>query len=236
MAEHPRFAAAWTQKLCQFANASACHEDDPELQRVAGAFRDSNHDFKTLVRELFSSPLVTYAEPTKTAETNGVVISIARRETLCARLGNRLGIARRLQPAGRAARCARAAAARPATCRWASPASAYARADEKPVMPARPEPVLLLGHREAVHAAGRPAGRARTTGRWKVAGPRRRPRRLRPRGDGRAAQRRRASPALRAILDRTTTRAVAAKETPAEALRSTFMLACSSPLAVSSGL
>ena len=73
MAEHPRFAAAWTQKLCQFANAAPCLEDDPEFQRVAGVFAASGHDFKTLVRELFSSPLVTFAETTRTAESQGGV-------------------------------------------------------------------------------------------------------------------------------------------------------------------
>src|SRR5688572_20409038 len=44
-ASHPRFAVAWAQKLCQFANASPCADDDPELTRVADTFRASNHDF-----------------------------------------------------------------------------------------------------------------------------------------------------------------------------------------------
>src|SRR5207253_10846056 len=90
MAKHPRFAVAWAQKLCQFANASACLDDDPELVRVADAFRASNHDFQVLVREMFSSPLVTFAKTTKTATDDGVAIGIARRETLCAALDNRL--------------------------------------------------------------------------------------------------------------------------------------------------
>ena len=98
MAEHPLFPMAWARKLCQYANSSECPEADPELQRVAGKFRESNFDFYTLVREMFSSPLVTYTESTKTAQDVGVTIGIARREALCARLSTRLEHRRRLQP------------------------------------------------------------------------------------------------------------------------------------------
>jgi hypothetical protein len=41
---------------------------------------------------------------------------------------------------------------------------------------------------------------------------------------------------FRDVLDRHYTAAVAAREKPADALRSTFVLACSSPSAVSAGL
>jgi hypothetical protein len=92
MAAEPRFATAWAQKLCQYANSSSCLEDDPELIRVADAFRDSHHDFKTLVRELFSSPLVTHATPTKTFQEVGGAVTIARRDHFCAALQNRLGL------------------------------------------------------------------------------------------------------------------------------------------------
>src|SRR5205085_7128211 len=51
-----RFALATTQHLCFFANSAACEESDPEMRRVALAFQNSAFDFKTLVRELFSSP------------------------------------------------------------------------------------------------------------------------------------------------------------------------------------
>jgi hypothetical protein len=93
MADHPLFATAWTQKLCQFANSASCSEDDPEFERVAKAFSASKFNFKLLTRELFSSPLVTFARATKTAEDHGVVIGISRRNTLCAALASRLGIA-----------------------------------------------------------------------------------------------------------------------------------------------
>lgn len=81
IAQHSRFAPAWTQKLCEFANSSPCPVDDPEFQRVSQAFRDSDYDFKRLIRELFSSTLVTGADD----------MTIARRDHLCAALQNRLG-------------------------------------------------------------------------------------------------------------------------------------------------
>ncbi len=61
------------------------------MRRVAIAFEKSNYDFKTLIRELFTSPLVTYAASTETTTKYGGTISIARRDQLCAALSNRLG-------------------------------------------------------------------------------------------------------------------------------------------------
>jgi hypothetical protein len=46
-----------------------------------------------LVREVFSSPLVTLARGTATWRAQEVIFPIARRDQLCARLGNRLGVA-----------------------------------------------------------------------------------------------------------------------------------------------
>jgi hypothetical protein len=92
LATHPRFATAWTQKLCFFADSAACTESDPEFLRVADVFRTSNYNWKTLVRELFSSPLVTGAARTKTADDRGIVVSVARRDHLCMTLEQRLGV------------------------------------------------------------------------------------------------------------------------------------------------
>jgi len=88
-----RFAIAMTQQLCYFANSAGCLESDPEFRRVALAFQNSSYDFPTLVLQLFSSPLVTNASDTATADEDGVSISIARRDQICAALSNRLGIA-----------------------------------------------------------------------------------------------------------------------------------------------
>jgi hypothetical protein len=92
LATHPRFAIAWTQKLCHWANSVPCMETDPEFDRIATAFRRSGYQWKTLVRELFSSPLITMAKNTKTKETIGVALSVARRDHFCVALSNRLGI------------------------------------------------------------------------------------------------------------------------------------------------
>jgi hypothetical protein len=88
-----RFAMAMTQQLCYYANSSPCLESDPEMRRVATAFQSDNYNFITLITELFSSPLVTEQADTPTADSVGVVISILRRDHLCASLSNRLGIA-----------------------------------------------------------------------------------------------------------------------------------------------
>jgi hypothetical protein len=87
-----RFALALTQKLCFLANSARCEETDPEMRRVALAFQNANYDFPTLMREVMSSPLVTDAASTATFVADGVTISIARQDELCAALSNRLGI------------------------------------------------------------------------------------------------------------------------------------------------
>lgn len=92
LASHPLFAEAWVQKLCSYANSAACVSADPELERVVAAFRASNHSWNVLVSELFSSPLLTNAAPTLTAQTNGEVIAVSRRDHLCAALSDRLGL------------------------------------------------------------------------------------------------------------------------------------------------
>ncbi len=92
IAAHPNFKTAWTRKLCGWANSGSCLASDPEVQRVAQVFASSNYNWNTLVHELFTSPLVTYASSTLTTQTNGVVVPIVRRAQLCATLGNRLGI------------------------------------------------------------------------------------------------------------------------------------------------
>ncbi|MDB4983316.1 MAG: hypothetical protein JWM82_4068 [Myxococcales bacterium] len=92
IAEHPMFAAAWAQKLCFYADSAPCSEDDAEFTRVVGVFAASHLNWKTLVRELFSSPLVTGAAHTKTFDDRGVPVSVARRDHWCGLLGRRLGI------------------------------------------------------------------------------------------------------------------------------------------------
>jgi hypothetical protein len=92
LASHPRFGVAWVQKLQFWATSTPAAEDDPEVQRIAQAFHDASWDFKTLVRETFASPLVTLAARTQTTSTNGVKLSIVRRDQFCATLSARLGL------------------------------------------------------------------------------------------------------------------------------------------------
>jgi hypothetical protein len=92
LAAHPRFASAWVRKLCAYANAQPCAPDDPEVARVAQVFADARYDFKTLVRTLFSSPLVTGAAATESAERLGFAPSILRKNHLCDALSTRLGL------------------------------------------------------------------------------------------------------------------------------------------------
>jgi hypothetical protein len=92
MAEHPRFAMAWTKKLCAYATSAECAEADPELQRIAQVFAASGFAWPALVRELFASPIVTYATETATVLAVGETFPVARREHLCAALAERLGI------------------------------------------------------------------------------------------------------------------------------------------------
>ena len=92
IAASPAFAAAWTQKLCTYANSAPCATTDPEFQRISQAFASSSFNWNNLVTTLFSSPIVTNATVTPTQTASGGVVSLARRDHLCALLSNRLGI------------------------------------------------------------------------------------------------------------------------------------------------
>jgi hypothetical protein len=91
LATHPLVAEAWAQKLCYYANSAPCDPADPELQRVVGLFKSSSFSWNTLIRELMSSPIITNRILTTTATTNGQIVSVSRRDHLCAALDNRLG-------------------------------------------------------------------------------------------------------------------------------------------------
>lgn len=92
MQQHPAYPSSWAQKLCYYADSANCSLDDPEFLRVVAAFKDSNYDFRVLVRKMFSSPLVTGLAHTKTFDDREIVVSIARYDHFCRALGNRLGV------------------------------------------------------------------------------------------------------------------------------------------------
>ncbi|MEM9488087.1 MAG: hypothetical protein AAGC55_03025, partial [Myxococcota bacterium] len=94
---HPRFAAAWTQKLCMWANSQRCDEADPEFIRVANLFADgyesgSSDDYRLdiLIRELFSSTLVTGATDAQSHERVEFMVSSTRYQHFCEATNARL--------------------------------------------------------------------------------------------------------------------------------------------------
>jgi hypothetical protein len=128
------FAEAMTQKLCFYANSAACDRADPEFRRVAQSFQAANYDFRVLIEQLFSSPLVTnITQPP----------SIARRDHFCAALSQRLG-----RPDLCALEVPLPTSAQAATARLAGsvPADAFSRGSESPITPSDP----TLFHRAAV--------------------------------------------------------------------------------------
>jgi hypothetical protein len=93
LAGHPLFKTAWPQKLCFWVNSQACDENDPEFIRIAELFRTSNWSWKTLVKEIVTSPLTTHTQNTLTNQTQGSAMAVARRDHLCAAWNARLGFA-----------------------------------------------------------------------------------------------------------------------------------------------
>ncbi|MEM7676133.1 MAG: calcium-binding EGF-like domain-containing protein [Myxococcota bacterium] len=90
---HPRFAAAWVQKLCMWANSQRCLESDPEFQRLVTRF-ERNFDLLGLIIDFFISPLSTGFEATATHESTDFMISIARSNHMCHALQLRIESAR----------------------------------------------------------------------------------------------------------------------------------------------
>jgi hypothetical protein len=235
LAGHPRCAKAWAQKLCQFANSSACADDDPALARVTEAFRASNHDFRVLVRELFSSPLVTFATETRTADVSGAGVGITRREALCTALGNRLQLPDvcALNQATAGVRNVMINTAR--NLALSIPGAGYARGDENPLLPHDPSMFFSSATENLCALLAVQLVDARVASRYTSA---RKDDAIRdlvatviglPAGDPRA-------PVMTGILNDHHAAALATGVSATEALRSTFTLACESPLAVSLGL
>ena len=92
LASHPRFAPGWVQKVCTWANSTACDENDPEFVRLVAAFEASGLDFRAMVIDLFTSPLVTQAACAEDYDRLFPDGSIARRDHLCATVAERLGM------------------------------------------------------------------------------------------------------------------------------------------------
>ena len=240
MAGHPRFGPAWTQKLCAFANAAPCSESDPEFLRVVAAFVASNFDWNALVRELFSSPLVTFARAPAEDATASDPATIARREAFCTALENRLGLADVCGLRGMGSpddpRAVLQLRRRALNLAMSIPGAGYARGDVNPLLPRDPN-LFFQGATEnlclslATALVDTPSGQNRFTSTDPapsvanlvalLAGL--------PPGDPRAAE-------MTAILNEHFTEARATGVTAREAMQSTFLLACESPFVTSMGL
>ncbi len=91
LAQHTLYPAAWAQKLCFYANSQACDPNDLEFQRIVSDFKSSGQ-WKTLIEDIFSSPITTNAVATTTTTTEGELVSVARLDHLCTLLSSRLGL------------------------------------------------------------------------------------------------------------------------------------------------
>lgn len=235
LAAHPRLPNAWTQKLCYYANSTPCLEDDPEFLRVADVFKNSNFNFRTLMRELFSSPLVTLASSTKTFTDTEAPVTIQRQEHFCSAVSSRLAI-------NDACAMNTIAGLTPLQTTLASlslsiPAASYSRGAESPVVSRDPNlffraSVENICRRLADEVVDKTPGPSRYSSTMPqpaiedmlntVMGL--------PLADARYS-------AARSILvEHYDAAQKTASITARDALKSTFVLACSSPTSVSSGL
>ncbi len=227
LAEHPAFPTAWAQKLCVWADSATCSGDDPELQRVVDAFVASKLDFRTLVRTLLSSPLVTAAAGTKTFLDRDPIVSISRYHHFCTALSVRLGVDACGLPTTKVAKQAQLLSGN-------LPADSYSRGARVPSLVAAPG----LFHRSTVEnlctdiataiidvqnakyqSAQKDAAIADFVANLM----------------GLVKSDERAAP-VAAVLQGHHAAAIAAGAKPAEALASTFVLACTSPLVTGIGL
>ena len=137
----PLFALSVAQQLCFWANSSACSPSDPVFRGIVSDFVTSNYNFTALVKELFSSTLLTGAAATATypADSNGsetVPISIARQAHLCAALSNRMGIS---DVCALQAAVPTSAQNTTLTIAGSVAADAFSRGSQTPVTPAYPD-------------------------------------------------------------------------------------------------
>ena len=127
IAEHPKFASAWVQKVCLFANSERCDANDPTFRAISNRFRDNGFNFKSMLVELLASPLVTG----RNSNASPPNISITRRDHLCAALAERTGNQNICNNR------------RVAQIIGLIPKDSVARGAADPSMPVRPNPVYL---------------------------------------------------------------------------------------------
>jgi len=240
LARHPLVAPGWVQKLCYHFNSAGCDEDDPEFQRLVKLFRDSGHAWNPLVKALATSPLVTHAAETRTARTAGEVVSVARRDQFCTALAARLELGDPCGLTGAANLFAPEAPTAIPRIAMGLPSDGYGRGEVTPILPNDPTLFFVAGLenicKEVAEVVVDPKPGERPARRWSsdqpdaaidsfvvtVMGL--------ARPDARAEQ-------ARLVLQE---HFIAAKQQPGitatQALRSTFVVACLAPSAISVGL
>lgn len=97
LVNHPRFADAWVQKLCMWANSARCDPTDDEFVRISAVFasgyddsEDDDFRLHILIREFFSSPLFTGTRLSQTHKSNVFTVSTTRFVHLCHSLDERI--------------------------------------------------------------------------------------------------------------------------------------------------
>lgn len=96
LSSHPNFAGAWAEKFCLWANSAGpnnalpCNPQDKTFGDVVAQFA-SDGDFNAMVVNLMSSPIITNASQTSSEQSVGEIVTVARRDHLCASLNQRLG-------------------------------------------------------------------------------------------------------------------------------------------------
>jgi len=135
LATHPLVASGWAQRLCYYANSSPCDATDPAFVKIVSDFQSSGFAWNALVKELLSSPIVTNASETQTAQANGEVVAVSRRDHLCAAFDARFGFA---DVCALQATTAKALDATIPQIVSGLPSDAYGRGSVVPVLPNQP--------------------------------------------------------------------------------------------------
>jgi len=230
LANHPRFALAWALKLCHLANSGFCLADDPELERIAKVFQTSNFNFNVLVKEIFSSPIVTFASRTKTGEEYGAIMSVARKDVLCDRLSMRLRQPDVCNLEGKSLLRTKLQ-----NLAMGLPDAGYARGEVAPVLPKDPNLFFVSATDGICEALSRELVENTRTGVWTFVERDKAiadfSRALLGLDDGDPLK-----AASDAILQKHVDDALAAAASKGDALRSAFVVACTSPLSTSFGL
>ena len=97
VAMHPDYAIGWARKVCQWASSIPCKRQDPEMVRVAEAFKASGYRLDKLFEAFFTSKLITHTYADADNDYPGAQVSVSRRAHYCHALNVRLREARRVQ-------------------------------------------------------------------------------------------------------------------------------------------